>query len=505
MSFQRIVVLWLGCWLLWHPIAILAQETEDTSPPAGLTIHVVQSGETLYRLALRYGLTPDELAEINGISNTGYIQVGQRLLVPVDVTVVDVPVTHVVQPGESLNAIAQRYDVSIETLMALNEIANPNQIYAGQVLQIEAGETTTEATIDGTAEATEAALIPTAIPPEAAAEATPFPDAPLLSTNIHVVQVGETLFNIATSYGLTVNDLAQANSIADPTRIFAGQQLIIPGIEATEGTVDFPAPITNLAVDPLIFIEGETGSIQLATSQASTISGLFLGNELPIISENGTQHNILIGIPAFTDGGIYPVQLSLSNADSTITDFVFNVRISNGGYFTQNITVSAEQANLLAPAVQEAELNIIAGVTRQISPQRAFDGPFSIPAPAAMNAPFGTRRSYNSGPVNTYHTGADFAAAPGTPILAAASGRVALVDQLNIRGNTVMIDHGWGVFTGYAHLTNINVAFDDLVTTGQVIGTAGSTGRSTGPHLHWEVWINGVPVNPLQWTQRRFL
>lgn len=503
------LILWIGCLLLMSPIHLSAQETAEPAASSGLTIHVVQSGENLFRIALRYGLTTQELAEINGISNTGFIQVGQRLLVPIDALSVDAPPpTHTIQPGESLNSIAARYGVTVETLMMLNDIANPNQIYAGQVLQLEASPSEPASTPGPTSEVPiETSEAATATPTQAGDTPLPPVEPALTSGDIHVVQVGETLFRIATSYGVSVNDLAAVNGITDPTRIFAGQQLIIPGMRSTattEAALDLPPPIVSLDISPLIFVEGETGSVQVTTAQATSVTGTFFGNELPIISENGTRHTMLIGIPVFTDAGIYPVQLAFSNTDGTQTDFAFNVRVASGGYFTQNINVSADQASLLAPAVQETEINLIAGITRSITPQRAFDGPFSIPAPAAMNAPFGTRRSYNSGPVNTYHSGADFAAAPGTPILAAANGRVVLADTLNIRGNTVMIDHGWGVYTGYAHLTNINVAIGDTVTTGQLIGTAGSTGRVTGPHLHWEVWVNGVPVNPLQWTQRSF-
>ena len=121
-----------------------------------------------------------------------------------------------------------------------------------------------------------------------------------------------------------------------------------------------------------------------------------------------------------------------------------------------------------------------------------------------MNAQYGTRRSYNGGEISSYHSGADFASAPSTPIYAAADGVVVLADSLNIRGNTIVIDHGWGIYTLYAHQTAFNVALGDRVVTGQVIGTAGSTGRVTGPHLHWEVWVNGIPVNPITWTQTFF-
>ena len=79
-----------------------------------------------------------------------------------------------------------------------------------------------------------------------------------------------------------------------------------------------------------------------------------------------------------------------------------------------------------------------------------------------------------------------------------------MVVRLNIRGNATLIDHGWGLFTLYAHQQGTLVSPGEIVAGGQVIGTVGSTGRSTGPHLHWEVWLNGVNVDPMQWVQEIF-
>jgi murein DD-endopeptidase MepM/ murein hydrolase activator NlpD len=73
-----------------------------------------------------------------------------------------------------------------------------------------------------------------------------------------------------------------------------------------------------------------------------------------------------------------------------------------------------------------------------------------------------------------------------------------------VRGNTTFIDHGWGVFTGYLHQSEIDVAVGDVIQTGQTIGLVGGTGRVTGPHLHWEIWVGGVPVDPLDWVANSY-
>jgi len=73
-----------------------------------------------------------------------------------------------------------------------------------------------------------------------------------------------------------------------------------------------------------------------------------------------------------------------------------------------------------------------------------------------------------------------------------------------VRGNTTIIDHGWGIFTAYLHQSELQVTVGDRVETGQIIGLVGGTGRVTGPHLHWEVWVGGVPVDPIEWAEGAF-
>ena len=89
-------------------------------------------------------------------------------------------------------------------------------------------------------------------------------------------------------------------------------------------------------------------------------------------------------------------------------------------------------------------------------------------------------------------------------ILAPAAGTVVFAGPMTVRGNATMMDHGWGVYTGYLHQSEILVKVGDKVTPGQVIGLVGGTGRVTGPHLHWEVWVGGVQVDPLEWLETVF-
>jgi murein DD-endopeptidase MepM/ murein hydrolase activator NlpD len=184
--------------------------------------------------------------------------------------------------------------------------------------------------------------------------------------------------------------------------------------------------------------------------------------------------------------------------------FSTNVQVVSGNYYREYIYLLSDRTELLDRAVEDAELSLIERVMSGFTPTRYFDGQMGLPAAAPVSSRFGNLRSYNGGAFERIHAGTDFAGASGTPVMATAPGQVVLADTLNVRGVATIIDHGWGVFTGYWHQTEQYVEVGDFVTTGQVIGTIGSTGRVTGAHLHWEVWVNGVPVDPMDWVQQSF-
>ncbi len=129
-----------------------------------------------------------------------------------------------------------------------------------------------------------------------------------------------------------------------------------------------------------------------------------------------------------------------------------------------------------------------------------------------MTAGFGERRSYNDGAYTNFHAGIDFGGGEGLDIYASADGVVVYTGLLEIRGNATIIDHGWGVYTAYFHQSEIDVKVGDHVLAGQTIGKVGHTGRvddsagfqNAGAHLHWEIWVNGVQGDPVQWLNNEY-
>jgi murein DD-endopeptidase MepM/ murein hydrolase activator NlpD len=124
-----------------------------------------------------------------------------------------------------------------------------------------------------------------------------------------------------------------------------------------------------------------------------------------------------------------------------------------------------------------------------------------MPAQGPITTEFGEVRAYNDGPFNSWHNGLDIGADEGAPIVALAPGRVVYAGRLDIRGNFTAIDHGLGILTCYFHQSEILVQVGQTVQAGDLIGRVGTTGLSTGPHLHWEVRVEGIPVSPWQWVE----
>lgn len=463
---------------------------------APITIHVVQRGETLFRIAQQYGLSISELARVNSLSNPNSIEVGQRLLIPLGA--VTLPETHVVQPGETLASISGLYGLAQADLIAINNIANANTLYVGQVLALSApvGVPLVNA---GANPAEPPVLAPPAQVPPAQAEAPP---AAAQSLTIHIVTRGETLFRIAARYGTDVNTLVQANSLSAPDIIFAGQSLVIP-LGSRVAPV-LPSLVASLDVVPLVLSDGETGMFRLVTTESAALSGTFLDRPLNIASENnGTRHTALVGIPLDMAASVYPLTITVAAA-SGVQTVSLNVQIVTRDQSVDSLTLLPDRSDLLDPVLEDAEMNLMRQTMSAFNPTRSFNGPMGLPAAATITSPFGAVRSYNGGEVTRTHLGTDFAGVPGTPILAPAPGVVVLADTLNIRGNATVIDHGWGVYTGYWHQTEQYVSVGEVVGAGQVIGTIGSTGRVSGPHLHWEVWVNGIPVDAMQWVILNF-
>ena len=171
-----------------------------------------------------------------------------------------------------------------------------------------------------------------------------------------------------------------------------------------------------------------------------------------------------------------------------------------GGYGQENITIDYRLTPLLDPQVNADERFQIDTLVSQFTPNQYYSGTFKLPVVSKITSYYGARRTFNGGLLRTYHSGMDVLAPVGTPVHVGASGRVAAIQEFKVRGLVVIVDHGRGVFTLYCHLSKVNVKAGQIVSANEVIGLSGNSGRSEGPHLHWELAVGGVTVDPLPYV-----
>jgi murein DD-endopeptidase MepM/ murein hydrolase activator NlpD len=178
-----------------------------------------------------------------------------------------------------------------------------------------------------------------------------------------------------------------------------------------------------------------------------------------------------------------------------------SVNVVAGEFGSEKVYIAPDRVGLLAPDVIAAEAERLGQVFGVVSPQQAWQGAFVWPHWGEVTSPFGIGRIYNDGS-SSHHGGVDISGDIGAPVVASNGGRVALGGPLDVRGNAVILDHGWGVYSGYYHLSEVLVAEGQQVAQGETIGLLGDTGLSTGAHLHWEMRVDDVLVDPVEWTSR---
>ncbi len=197
----------------------------------------------------------------------------------------------------------------------------------------------------------------------------------------------------------------------------------------------------------------------------------------------------------------YPISITVYRADGETLTWEGTVKVASGEFIREPaFSLPSDKFHLLDMSVQENEDARLNSIYSVVTPERFWEGQFSLPTNAPTTSPFGSVRDFNDGSTRR-HTGYDFRMAVGTPVKVSASGRVVYARPLDIHGSNVIIDHGWGVFSNYAHLSQIFVVPGQIVLQGEVIGLSGNTGRSTGPHLHWEIAVNGVLINPMDFIR----
>jgi murein DD-endopeptidase MepM/ murein hydrolase activator NlpD len=247
---------------------------------------------------------------------------------------------------------------------------------------------------------------------------------------------------------------------------------------------------------------GDTAAIEIQHHNPASKPVVRLGSKTyPAFNVGGNRFRAFIPSTPLEAPGVRSVQVLADGQTQEVP-----VNFADRSFRIQRINLPPGKAGVQAT---ETELRAVAAFKALVTPTKYWNGVFQAPSKAPKSTPFGVKRYYNGKfAQDYYHRGLDYAGATGSPVTAPAPGRVALVGYLKegfrVHGNIVGVDHGQGVVSVFMHLSRIDVQEGDMVQTGDLLGGIGTTGASTGPHLHWGLYVNAVAVEPLQWLQTDF-
>jgi len=466
---SKLLILLLLFILLISVVPASAQSQED------YPVYIIQSGDTLGYIAQLFGTSSEEIIRVNSISDPDLISPGQQLLIPGLEDVHGTLSVLTTKLGETLSDLEVEYGLDIAQIVKINKITSPTQIYAGsEVIVASSGDNT--------------ALVP-----------------------VEIITSERTALEVSVLADRNPQTLLIWNRKSSMADFFPNTAVFDTKTDSTNMVSIFAPSLQLVEISPLPLVQGGTVSIKIQSENPVQLSGSLNGMPLYFQSDEDGMYYALQGVYALAEPGLAEFTLSGINSDGT--NFLYSQKLLlNPGVFDEDPPLTVDPATI-DPEITEPENQLVKTLISNVTPTRYWNGIFQSPAVYQYyNSLFGTRRTYNGNPEVTFHGGIDFGGGITLPIYAPADGQVVFADALTVRGNTVFIDHGWGVYSGFFHQNSLKVKVGDFVTAGQVIGEVGNTGRvdnstdyyGAGAHLHWELWVNGVQVDPLDWLLNEY-
>jgi len=438
----------------FFPTQIANSQNNTTYP-----FYTIQPGETIFQIAQNFGVTIDEIININNIQNPDFISPGTQIFIPGLTGISGEITSQVINIGDTFNSIVRKTGVNAKILSKLNRKTSPAEIFAGSSLIL-----------------------------------------PKLDQNFYSsfsLLTEESVIEMAISIDSNPWVPIVLNSLESSFSLVPSEVVFFPSIDEKMATSSISTFLNSVTISPLPLIQGTTAIINVSSKVPVKLSGILNGNQIPFFNINYDYYG-LNGIHALANTGM--------------TTFSLNGEFENGHKFSIEQSILLKSGNYandppinvkdvtIDPNITNPEDEFVRSLISNVTTEKYWSGKFIDPvdSPICYKSVFGSRRSYNGSDYIYFHTGLDYGVcAPILNIYAAESGKVVFAGELTVRGNAIFIDHGQGVYSGYFHASEIKVNAGEMVEKGKLIGIIGATGRVTGPHLHFEIIINGSKVNPL--------
>lgn len=451
-------------------------------------IYVVQQDDTLYSISQYFHTSTLRIQLKNYLSDADVINPGKHLIIPGfdDLSGTLTP-TKIGIGDTALSLMRQsRSDVAIFT--RINFLTSPGAIVVGQKLFTLSNEES-------------------------------------FNIRVPVTDGGLTGLELAAKNNLNPWTAAEYNATAGPWYLIPNDILYLPSSSGSSSNEILPG-VEEISASGLS--QGKTAALIAKGSAAASLAGnlTFTVTDIakeqedqsatPPVPETTIPHKNMVSALDFfqqADGSAEALQgvprmavpgaaaLTLTNKDSDGNSYSIeqNLMIKAMDYgFDSPMQVSD---NVIDPKVTEPEDAFVFNLVAPVTDTKLWNGAFAPPTstPTCLTDTYGRLRSFNSSNWIYWHSGFDYCGGEGDKIFAAADGTVVYVGELTVRGNATLIDHGHGLYTGYYHQSKIEVSQGEKVSAGQEIGLIGATGRVTGPHLHFDVFVGGVQVDPSDW------
>ena len=441
-------------------------------------LYTVQNGDTLDLIAKAFHTTTARIMLINYFADPNELYPGRRVIIPgfddIQGEVIRVNLPY----GQSLTAYLDSTGQPAEVLERLNFITSYDQTYAGQAFYIMKTD------------------LPTV------------QDVPVFA--------GMTSLELAVKQNISPWTAAECNNLRGTWALLPNDTVYLPDNTGVEGvTIETTADQTLTSTT---LLQGKTAElIAAALPEGSTLSGSLslpvndsLGTStqytetvfpLHFFAEDDGRLTALQGIHRFAKPGFASMVITTTYADGTSFSYEQNLLVNSYNYGTGAPIIVDE--SFIDPSVTVPEWEMIKTYIQTAPSEKQWTYGFISPSPTPETwiSAYGLLRSYNESDLIYFHSGIDYPGSYSTPIFAAAAGEVVFAGDLDVRGGATIISHGRGVYTGYWHQSQINVQVGEHVEAGQTIGMVGDKGRVTGAHLHFEVLVGGVQVDPLEWLQ----